>query len=327
MPRPALLAALALLAGCETFVEPDPADYDPVLDVRAVFEPGVPWSVDVALTVPINGEPSRFPWGVPTATVTVTADDGTAVVLPRVPGDEFRQGLYGAVPIYRSGLTPIDAPAFEDGPAPEAGRAYTLRVEAPGYPPVVARSRAPLALGHDAAFVSGWERRDGGTVDGRPVVTYDDVALDVRLAPVPGGVYPLLSFTAVETEEDADGVRRRYGCSTSFFTGAPVLREATFVEDVQAGARRRLFEAFLDADALGPRPFRVEVEHPCGEVIRAEVAAASPEFYLAVRTRARAEAAERNPFAEPVPAYSNVEGGAGLFAGLTRRWVAVRRPD
>ena len=311
MTRSLLLAALAALAaGCETFVEADPADHDPVLSVSAVFAAGQPWSLAVGRTVALGDTTDLFGAVVENARVTITADDGTVLVLPHVGG-----GRYGAA------LRPFDPetgrppdPLFEDGPAPETGRTYTLRIEAPGLPTVTASASAPRPAAVMAEAAGAWE--PSGSLTGGPQgdVMFYSAAVSVRIAPAePGAWY------------EVSAGRGEFGFS-GFFTDAPTLTETTFVQDIGGGTRRREFAVFVDLDALAGQPFTIEVEgttDPMEVVVRT----ASEAYYEAARQAARRRAAESNPFAEPVPAYSNLEGGVGLFAGVSETRVVVARPD
>ena len=331
-PALALLSLIVVLAGCETFVEVDPDDYDPVLYVQAVFEPGAPWSITVQRTVSLGDTVSFGEQAVTDATVTVTGDDGTVVVLPHT-----EQGRYGAAlvsPDVEPGETPLP-PYFEDGPAPETGRTYTLRVSAPGYSAVTATSRTPLPPRDlTVRVLGGWERSEY-TVDSTAYVSYSDVLLGVSFSPTEGTSYEVQYVRDEAPDGPAGPV---LFVSTSFFTDAPLLREATFLDDLQSGLRRRLLSAFLDVDALdetpeGRRSFEITGENsssfPGGTstpVAGVELVAASPAYFEYMRALARQSAVRTNPFAEPVPAYSNVEGGAGVFAGLARARAVVRHP-
>ena len=116
------VAFVVLLAGCETFVDADPADVAPTLAVQGLFDAGRPWSIYVTRTVPLN---SGIYFGfspITDADVTITADDGTVVTLPL----RSQSGLYGAERLLGAdGSYPdIDDPQYEDGPGPEAGRTW-----------------------------------------------------------------------------------------------------------------------------------------------------------------------------------------------------------
>ena len=333
-PALSLLALFVVVSGCETFVEADPEDYEPVLYVQAVFEPGVPWSVTVQRTVGLGDTVPFDEQIVTNATVTVTGNDGTVVVLPHT-----EQGRYGAALVYpegESGGTP-QFPYFEDGPAPEAGRTYTLRVSAPGYLAVTATSRAPRPpLDLTVRVLGGWERSEN-TYGAVSSVTYSNVLLGASFSPAGEDTFYEVRYVKGEVMNGL-GRPAQFDVSGTFFTDAPILRESTFLDDLQGGSRRRLLSAFLDIDALdeapdGRRSFEITGENP--SVIPAgapepqagvEVTAASPAYFESMRALARQEAVRANPFAEPVPNYSNVEGGAGVFAGLARARAVVRHP-
>lgn len=306
-----LLASLAVV-GCETFAPADPADYDPVLDIRSTFEPGVPWSVRVARTAAFGDTTSSFRLTVGNALVTVTADDGTTLVLPPAEGP-FNDGVYGA----GTDVGPDGIGVLRDGPSPKVGRTYTLRVSAPGYPTVTATSRTPLPPTVTTEVVGGWEVES--TYGDATVYSNPLVAVWVEPAASEAKTRHEVSFTRTS----APGT---FSPGT-FFTDAPIIRETTFLDDIQAGPRRRQFSVFVDLDALDGRPFRVEGEQVRSDTSTVTVAAASEAYYEAARSSARRQAVRTNPFAEPVPDYSNVEGGVGVFAGVSRTRVLVIRPQ
>lgn len=298
------LAALAL-AACETFEPIDPSDHAPVLAVQSVFEAGVPWSIVVERTVAINDDADFGAVVVTDAVVEVSDSQGRALLLPHVGF-----GRYGArlrdVPDGRA--VSLDDTLYQDGPAPRAGETYALRVEAPGYPPATATSRAPLPV--SGLTVTPVPSGDSDSSYARISVRFDD----------PPGVdrFEVSFATDNDLYDDVIG-------SVSFSTDAPVLTEGTFFDDVQGGARAaRHFAAFLD-DADGLSSFEMWTGRAGARVVGAYVAAASEEYYRLHQAQARARSVEGNPFADPVRPYSNVEGGAGHFVGRTRTGMLVPR--
>lgn len=297
-----VLAAVAVaLGGCETFTEADPAAHEPVLAVNVVFEAGVPWSVVVYRTV-AYGDPTDPADAVVTNAEVVVTDGTTDLPLPHVGA-----GRYGAAPVPFEGARSLDDPLYEDGPAPVAGRAYALRVAAPGFPTLTATSRAPAA---PAVAVGAADVAPGGPA-----------RLDVSVTPAGAGT-ELLFVTDVPQGDGAPGpILPRV-----FTTTARVLDEATFLDDLQDGASSdRYVSAFLDLPASSPSAFEVVGFRPGPEVVGVHALAASDEYLALRRAEARARAAGRNPFAEPVPPYTNVTGGAGAFAGTTRARAVVER--
>ena len=282
-----LIAALAL-AGCETFVDLDPADFDPELAVSGPFETGVPWSIEVSQTVALNG-PSADGEGaaVLDAAVEVVGDGGTRTV-----------------------LTHVGEGRYESPGAPVAGTVYTLSVRAPGFPEATATSTAPALP--ESVSVGGVRRSEGGGPTDFEL-SFDDPA-------AAGDLYELSVYFEIPQEDGPPFVG-----FTTFTTPAPVRRESTFLDDIQTGSRSpRYTSVFLDDE----RPITsVPVSMAAfgeGDLF-VTLAVASEEYYEQARARVRQREAARNPFAEPVPAYSNVRGGYGEFVGVARRSVPVRR--
>ena len=319
----ALLAAVAA-SGCETFTDLDPSEYAPVLVVQARFEPGVPWTVAVGRTVAL-GDPAVHSGAVPPvegAHVTVTDDLGRMVVLPPVSPADGGQGLYGA------GDGAVGSERVVRGaPAPELGRTYTVRVEAEGYPSVSATSASPtppsdLAL----VFLGGWEAPDASSTGDR---AYGDVDLGVRFAPSDQAAAYRVAYMSARAALGAGACDPRGLARGTFLTAAPLIREATFFDDLSSGSEvGRLFDAILDVGALladGVVAFELVGEQPGPCLVAVEVEAMSAEAAAARRSEERRRSAEGNPFAEPVPAYSNVVGGAGVVAGVARSRALVQR--
>lgn len=296
----AAVAALGLLAGCETFVESDPVDYTPVLAVDAVFETGVPWSLAVEATLPIGSDALSVL--VDDAVVIVTRDDGLVLTLPHVG-----QGRYGAR--YREfgdgAVLSVDDPIFEDGPSPDAGHTYSLTLSAPGYEPVEAvSSTPPLPSSFDLELLGGW------TPVGGPNGSATDPEFGVRLEPSAGHYQVFFVSSAPEASEVL-----RYG---TFATDAPVVETATFLDDIQASGIRSFSSAFLVPIGSTGVSFTLVGQRAGARAAGVHIVVASEEFYQAERSRFQRVSAESNPFADPVRPFSNIRGGAGIFAGRTR---------
>lgn len=317
------LAVLVALAGCETFVEADPTDHTPVLVVSGVFEAGVPWAVRVQRSIALGDTASAYDTGVTGATVEIVSPDGSVLQLPPVG-----YGAYGATPVdyVGQGAISLDDPMYEDGPAPSPGTTYTLRVSAPGFAPVTATSRAPAPPALLAVDVlGGWEPT------GRSDDSFSDARLGVRFAPSPDGAEAYeVSYGRSWVLDDSLRGPRTVLLAGRFYTDAPILRQTTFVDDFGSGPRRRLSSAVLDVPALDRAPdgalaFEITGEIP-GRLVLVDLVAGSEAYAEWRRNNERRRAGEENPFAEPVPLYSNVEGGAGVFAGFTRSRAVIERP-
>lgn len=310
-PPYALATLIIVLAGCETFAEADPADHDPVLAVDAVFEADVPWSITVEETVPL-GSDERFVF-VEDATVTVTRDDGEVVVLPHVG-----RGRYGAnyLPVFDGRPAYVDDPLFEDGPAPAPGHTYTLSVSAPRHAVVTATSEAPPAPSLAVRLLGGWVPDEGATFD-----TASDPDLEIDLAGETGARHEVFFVTS---DTDAPFGLRTY----TFSTSTPVLTASTFFDDLQGtGAAPTYLSAFLDPASFpaGSGSFEIVGRNAGSQAAGVHVLTASAEYFEYQRSQAQARSAESNPFAEPVRPFSNVRGGAGVFAGRSRARALLTR--
>lgn len=283
-----ILAAALTLAGCETFTELDPADFEPQVAVDGQFETGVPWSIRISRTTAINDTSAADESAVLDALVEIGGDDGSRVALSHVG-----EGRY------------------ESPGAPVAGRTYTLRVRAPGFPEATATSTAPRPAEDLSVTAVAWPT-ESGPVDLE--ISFDDPES-------PGDLYELSLVSEIPGPDGQPPVQ----LFSTFTTTAPVRRESTFLDDIQSGSRSpRYLSAYLDDEPpITSVPVTVQQTGP--EVVTVTLAVASPEYYELVRSQVRQREAARNPFAEPVPPYSNVRGGFGTFVGLARRTVAVER--
>ncbi len=285
------LLALFVGVGCETLVDADPTRYEPVLAISGVFTPGQLWVVHVRRSVGLGDTTSGARTQVTDATVEVLPEGGSPVTLRHV-----EYGRYVA-----------DSSAA----GPEAGRAYCLRVSAPGYPQVSAASRVPQPVA-DARVIRGWDAPKGIT------------PLTLRFADSAEAAdfYELRVITGFDTPDAPEGPY-----SIPFRSDNPSLRQESFLTLLGGGDGVPTYGRGLISDALFDggtfeAVLRVDGEFADG-TYAVDLGVASEAYYLHERSLEEIEEAEGNPFAEPVPAYSNVEGGLGLFAGyLVQRLMA-----
>ena len=199
---PFALALSTALAACdfEKVVELDAPPYTPRLVVGAFPAADSVFTVQVGRSVSAF-EPGSF-YGdellVPDADVEVYGEDGALLERLRYVPYELDSGRG----YYRSarGLTA------------EAGRRYTLRVEAPGLPPAEATTRVPEAIPFSVRF-------DGMTTTD-PIYSAQRARLAVVFTDPPGDQTYALSVTG--TYRDGDGSLRSF--SNSFASTDPLLK-------------------------------------------------------------------------------------------------------
>ncbi|MCB9503892.1 MAG: DUF4249 domain-containing protein [Deferribacteres bacterium] len=116
-----------LISGCETIVDVDLPEYNPMLVVNCAFSPDYEWSVRVNHSIGVLDTSAIEP--IKNATVEIASDDGQRLLLSRNDN-----GYY-----YNPAL-----------PYPEANKTYTVHVSAPGYTDVSASSAIPIATQIDS---------------------------------------------------------------------------------------------------------------------------------------------------------------------------------
>ncbi len=294
-PRPSALRALAFVtaltgaaltgAGCESLVDVDPDGYAPLLVVEGRFTAGEPWAVTLTRTVALSDTTSPYA-PVTDASVTVTSGAGATVVLVHQGG-----GRYAAA----------------DSAGPASGVAYTLYAVAPGLPPATATDAAPPPVTGLALDVASAGGPDGPT------------ALTLRFDDPPDRA-DFYEFVVLSDLGAPGGPFLR-----PFRSDHPSLRQESFLTSLGGGAGPGTYGSGLVSDRLFrgvPFAADLQVDAPVTAGYAVELRVMSEAHYRFLQRRAQIDDASGNPFAEPVPPFSNVLGGVGLFAGATRQRTA-----
>ena len=227
------------------------------------------------------------------------------------------QGDYYEVPGYYSSVR---------GLHPEAGRTYTLRVEAPGFPPAEATTTLPTPPTFTAAF----EGFGAPNPQGRPA------RLAVALDDPPGDQTYGLSVSGRTTLDGAPYVR-----AYPFLSAEPAFRESLgdideaiavdfFDVGFEPGNGLRAFSrTYFRDDLFAGTAFAFDLDvllfgDAEGQTqLTVTVASLDEDYARYQQTIALQSQTEGNPFSEPVRIHSNVEGGLGVFAGYTSSSVVV----
>ena len=274
-------AGTVLISGCESTVGLDIPPKEPELAVFCLFSPGQPWTVNVHNTFSLaDTSVSPLDWAITDARVEIT-HEGSVVVEPR----HTSNGIYIA-----------------ETPAPSAGRDYTLRVSAPGFPAVQATDRIRhydhvprVAFVDSAKYVR--ERRE---YQYEVKISFEDPAGETN-------------FYSIETGADYGAGMR----PTSYYTDDPVLTNTTYVSIFGKGDGQA--SVFDDASFNGStfETAVLDFRYPMN-AIEVQLLQVSEAYYRYGLSIAQIQAAEDNPFAEPVRPFSNIENGQGVFAGFSR---------
>lgn len=318
-----LLAGAASLAGCdfEQVIDlPMPA-YEPRLVVGAFPTPDSVFTARVGRTVSALDSGPRYQGRllVRNARVALLAEDGTWLdSLRYVPGAWEGQGG-----MYRSAR----------GLAPTPGAAYRLVVEAPGYPAVRAATVLPEPVPFTATLL-GEHAGEYGERRYRIAVSFVDppgartyhlriaqaVALDdgaTRQSPLSfESTDPILRRGFAELDEGVDFDFEPGGRRYPFYNGA-LFRNATF-----AGEPRTIT---LEARTYGGGFYNLAAGSPTPQ-LTVTLSTLSADYTRYQQTLALQDRSGDNPFVEPVPLHSNVEGGHGVFAGYAEHAAVVEEP-
>ena len=284
---------LVASGGCKTSVEIEP-DYEAELGVHMLFHPDQKqWEAEVYHTVPFNASEDETTPYVTDADVQVLRGEELVASL-----EHTEEGRY-----------------IGEGPAPEAGKTYTLKAQAPGFERVTATSSIPRAIPDvRAAFTDSvgtkrieWEDRE--VIQSRMHLAFEDPAgranyyqlvLERKHGPVSAERYEA-DHPALPSESFREIIRTDGVDDVSYGRGA-LFPDATF--------RGETFES----DLL----FTRKRAYAYQGVVRV----LSEDLYRYEKTVGLREEEKDNPFREPAVIYSNVEDGAGIVAGYLRQAAA-----
>ncbi|MEZ4702254.1 MAG: DUF4249 domain-containing protein [Rhodothermales bacterium] len=305
-----LAAAVALLAGCESVVDIDLPAYDPQLVVIGSFSPGGPWDVQVTHSVAVLDSALIEP--IADATVEIWQGDTRLALLPHTPR---------YVALFQTSFAGY---YIADAPSPQVGVPYTLRVSAPGYASVEAISAvpAPVAIAshtfQDSVLFdqNGPEASIGEMrirlVDPGDARTYYRLRVQVETADGAG-------FFPAQFDVNQD-IRSAYGRDANLGFGSdqyvlPLTERIVFDDAFFDGQTYELQVRFFTTDLFGLSFAGDEGSRSPG-FVRLLVDTITEADYRAERSRDLQDQQRDNPFSEPVPIFTNVRDGLGLFAGF-----------
>ncbi len=278
-----ILFCCALLWGCETVIDVDPPDYTPELVVNSFFSPDSVWSIHVSRSAPIlDAELNQEQSWVENAVVEVLEAEQRVATL-----------TYRGRGVYR---------AADEKPV--GGKTYTVKVQAPGFTPVEATDTLPVA-----SEFSNVRTSDGGfTEEGTPLTRLQVDLVD----PAHQTDHYFLSVLASDPSSG-------WTTSSFFISDDPVLRRGEDLLDDESSFYIGRF--FSDAQFQG-ETYTLTLDVPeagifGGDTHIVQLSHVSPAFFRYDQTRRLQDDTKDNPFAEPVPIFTNVEGGLGIFAGIT----------
>ncbi len=316
----ALLLALLPLAACETSIMIDPPPFEEALVVYAFPSPDSSWSVAVGKTLPLG---TVRDYQVRNATVVVREGESVVETLVLQTAGPDGQPAYSNQP---------STYVSTSGATPEAGRTYRIEVSAPGLPSVSAETTIPLAP--EAEIVSDeWTFYDEqGFNNSRKV--------RLALTDLPGDDIYEMALLLQDRYEGPECVPTG-GClfeyTYRFTSVAPSFRDGYDLLDVDVGVETdaEFYGSVVFRDALFPgqrKTFDLSFDTFVDEFATATrtfallVGRVSEPFARYQSSRSQQNNNEGNPFAEPTPLYSNVEGGHGVVGSFAFVRLALPPP-
>ncbi|MEM6644945.1 MAG: DUF4249 domain-containing protein [Bacteroidota bacterium] len=273
--------------GCELVVDVDVPAYPPTLAINSFPEAGAAWQAYVTSALPVLSSAPFDETGV---------DDGTVEV--------FHNGERLVALTYRPSFSDVD-PYVADGPAVVPGQTYTLRASAPGYPTAEATTTVPVPAPLDTL---GVRFADG------PNVTINDLRADLRITDRPD--HDTYFFLALRIRSNQSTFNLTFE-----ITDAPFQPVTVFGDNEVSG----LF--FTDATFRNQSvDFSIQTNvavDATTEVILYTVDEAYYRYHTTLRDQ---QDTRDNPFAEPVPVFSNVRNGLGIVAGLAAAPAIIIAP-
>jgi hypothetical protein len=273
MKNNVLLLLLLLSCACEKIRYKDFPEHEPQLTVNSLFGTDSLASVQLYASTAI-GESVMFE-GIEEATVQVWEDGQPA-------GQLYMQksGYYQADTLY-----------------PKAGKSYTLRVSAPGYPTAEATTSLPTQPVVEDIQIS----RSPASTASQPLNR-----LKITLKDAPGQDYYLLKV---------------YFIGAAYGFDEPVPYRQPFSMDFQAPIDEfytPFGKAFADKTFDGTS-YELVVDYEIYSDIETyiQISKANEDLYRYFKTYGEHSNYEEQTFSEPQEVYLNIDGGFGIFGGYT----------
>lgn len=277
---------------CEGEIELDYSDFSPKLVVHGQLSPDKSFEIAVgASTTPVSHDIGTIP-----ADVDIVLTDLTE----------------GApIDVYREDDTFV-APQKH----PVAGHTYRIQVHAPQFESVAAQSEVPDNIVPDKMEVTNFSMVESKETEGRNNISYD---LNIDFGDT-GTPYLHLLFE----QESKIGP-----------TGQPEVRILYSVEpeypEEQGLTRHHERGVLVHLDKLETpgsiilnfRQYTIDELEEIGDMIL-EVRTVSPDYYRYFDSVSRQLRSREDPFAEPIHAFNNIQGGLGNFSAYNVRKYELR---
>lgn len=295
-----LLGLLWLSQGCTRRVEQELPEFEPQLALNAVVALGDPWRVEFGNLQPV-GQPGSDP--LPEGVVQVQPLGAPPVSLTRDSLDEnrFNENLY-----------------LSETLRVEPGPTYQVSASHPGYDSVRAMVSAPSPpLEVTLVYLDSAQLDRNGEPQPLVRVSWRDPAPEEEnyfmvYSLLVDTVFGVQTYSALLSEDEAATFRGSLQRPEDEEIGRSF--SPTFLTDERFEDGRYT----LEMDVIIP-PFPLS-QH---QFLDVAVATVSEDFYEFQRVYQLQGSFENDPFAEPAPILSNVEGGQGLVATYAPVWSRV----
>ena len=271
---------------CESDIQIDSSGFTPKLVINAQMSADARFMVSITETVSPTGETSDGP------------PEGIEVTMMNVTEDS-------EVPLYKENGIFVTHPEVNVIPGAE----YMVTAEAPGFRPVSAMTKVPEDLSIDSIRVSDLEIIPSEVTPSKTNISYK-ISLSF---PVDSDDYLHLIFRQRST---VPGNAQSPATTIEYYIEPEFPEEEGFVKHVEEGILVSLSETPNNHIEFTFRDFTIDaVGEELGD-IELEVRTVSQEYYDFFVSVARQLNTIKDPFAEPVPVFNNVDGGYGNFSGF-----------
>lgn len=310
---------LCTLSACESIIELETPFEEHKILAHSFFTPDSVWAVNLNISTHTSGSPAvTLLSGNPSQTIVVIADDQGGADTLREPPEKRTVGIN-----YRSVL----------GMRPRPGVTYTLRVEMPGFidsqtlsppPPVEASAQLPQWVSMQNIVYSNDDETSSlrFVIEDPPGANYyrlelfqvgpeDGGAIRNNTLSIPGAVEDSFNYRKVSFRSTDPSLRLHYGQVDN----AAESRGVNFDFYGHAVFSDALFNGMAHDMGIAFKPYTYEGFEPRFLVVLSTL---SYDFFMYHHTLDRHRDAgvgsDYAPEVFPVPVYTNIKNGYGIFA-------------
>lgn len=303
-----ILLFMLLFFGCETPVDVDIPEHQPVLVLNGALDPAKGWEIHVSHSVDLFNNQQISP--ISNARVEVWENKEMINVLAHTP-IELGERYDGASVAELNGFYKSDLML------PELGKTYTIEVSAPGYDEVSVEASVPARVEVvDESFMDSVavDRFNFNAVIAEQNITIKDPPGEENYYMVRVGsvMQQVPVFFSINTS-----IQEAYLNDFGFSEEEVLLPlwDRIIFNDVFFEGETYELKVQLSSDAIFTGEDPLEEEIVVNEVL-VELFTVSKSFYLSEITKRAQRESDGNPFVEAVPVYSNVENGLGAVGGV-----------